>query len=221
MDGWKTRRARCFREIKREREGERRVIAFRGSDREKEGRAREREREGRTACGVVVVVAFEPVRVTEWNGSSVDQRKVGTKGVATTANRARISSERGERAARGTRRRDEADGPTHVRSRGTTLRVRVHATQRCTQRGGRVIRTCVRARMHPRNVDTLTHTGGTQAYGHTHVRDDARRARTLHARTYVVRGRICVCGRKPAVRIDRALAARDSIFFLPADARER
>lgn len=116
----------------REREKDASSLFVGATERKKE--EREKEREGRTACGVVVV-AFEPVRVTEWNGSSVDQRKVGTKGVATTANRARISSERGERAARGTRRRDEADGPTHVRSRGTTLRVRVHATQRCTQRG--------------------------------------------------------------------------------------
>lgn len=36
------------------------------------------ERRGRTACGIVVT--FESVRVTEWNGSSVDERGVGTKG---------------------------------------------------------------------------------------------------------------------------------------------
>lgn len=178
---------------------------------ERKKEEREKEREGRTACGGVVVVAFEPVRVTEWNGSSVDRRKVGTKGVATTANRARISSERGERAARGTGRRDEADGPTHVRSRGTTLRVRVHATRRCTQRGAAsyvraLERACILA------MWTRSRTRGTQAYGHTHVRDDARRARTLHVRTYVVRGRICVCGRKPAVRIDRARSARFDFF---------
>lgn len=206
MDGWKTRRARCFREIEKGRKTRHRFFVG-ATERKKE--EREKEREGRTACGVVVV-AFEPVRVTEWNGSSVDQRKVGTKGVATTANRARISSERGERAARGTRRRDEADGPTHVRSRGTTLRVRVHATQRCTQRGAAsyvraLERACILA------MWTRSRTRGTQAYGHTHVRDGA--ARAYIARTYVVRGtHLRVRGRKPAVRIDRARSARFDFF---------
>lgn len=36
-----------------------------------------------------VVVTFESVRVTEWNGSSVDSRRVGTVRVVATANRAR------------------------------------------------------------------------------------------------------------------------------------
>lgn len=36
-----------------------------------------------------VVVTFESVRVTEWNGSSMDSRWVGTVRVVATANRVR------------------------------------------------------------------------------------------------------------------------------------
>ena len=66
------------------RRGKENAVAICRSDREKEGRAserkRERERERKRkrkrekekgeACGIVVT--FESVRVTEWNGSSVD-----------------------------------------------------------------------------------------------------------------------------------------------------
>jgi len=65
------------------------------------------------------------------------------KGVATTANRAQISSERGEWVVRGMKRGDETDGLTHVRSRKATLRDAAALHTRY------VTHTCVRARMHP------------------------------------------------------------------------
>lgn len=139
-------------------------------------------------------------------GRPLTSGRSGRRETAATANRAWISSERGERVARGTRRGDEANSrPTHVRSRGTTLRVRVHAATSHTTRV-RVI--------HTRACERVC----TLARGHVyaHGRVSTRTCVTTRRST----GRICVCGRKPAVRIDRARSARFD-FFLPADARER
>lgn len=168
------------------------------------GRERKRQREkkrkgGRTACGIVVT--FEPVRVTEWNGSSVDQRWVGTKGVAATANPARISPERGERVAGEVRRGDEVDGPnTRAFSWSHATRTRSRSDVAHTEEPG-VIRIYVResARMQPSRMDALTHTHAVsaRAYGHTHV----------------VRDAFACAGRKPAVRIDRARSQRAIRFF--------
>lgn len=127
----------------------------------KSERTNERERE----IAYDVVVTFESIRVTEWNESSIDQRRVGSKGAAAAANRTPISSERGRRRARGTGRGDETDGPTHVRSLVEpryAYAFTVHVATSPHTELPRVIRTCVRAR-----VFTLTrgHRSRTRAYG--------------------------------------------------------
>lgn len=69
---------------------------------------------GRTACGIVVT--FEFVRVTEWNGSTVDERRVGTRGGRRNSqSRADFKSERGERTARGDEERRRG-GQTYTRA---------------------------------------------------------------------------------------------------------
>lgn len=107
------------------------------------GRANESEG-GRTACGIVVT--FEFVRVTEWNGSTVDERRVGTGGSRRNSqSRVDFESERGERTARGDGERRRG-GQTYTRAFSAEPRYAYACTQRATSRTQRwATASCVRA----------------------------------------------------------------------------